>query len=195
MSSPPSIKIGEHPPYRWLTSTEQYIGTLVRLCPEVLLGRHLAVTSIDSGVPELTDGQAAAHWTARSAVIYSPRLTTLENLFYQRDGPEVPGYDEWYLSDVGQPDLGQPFARDENPFEPADESRAGRLMVFVNTFVFAIHDPDPITQSVVDMFWRQLERISPESYIADGRDHLTFVSRNNVLFDAVHARLSAALSG
>jgi hypothetical protein len=43
------------------------------------------------------------------------------------------------------------------------------------------------------MFWRQLEWVDPESYIGDGNDCLTFVTRNAALFNTVHERLKAAL--
>jgi len=187
-----SIKSGSNPPYRWLTSADQYIGTLVQLCPEIALGRHLAVTSIDSGDPWLTDQQSAADWQCRSRVVYSPRLTTTAELFYQRDGTDRPGYDEWYLFDNGAPDLGEPIKWTENPFEEAHAPRPGRLMDFVNFFAFVLHDPEQ--QFISNMFWRQLEWVKPESYIADGRDFLTFVSRNADLFDIVYERLKAALS-
>ena len=114
-----SLRTGLHPPYRWLTSSEQYIDTLVRLCPEVVLKRHLAVTSIDSGNPWLTDKQKAADWRLRSGIVYSPRLTTTNELFYQRDGLDSPGYDEWYLFDSRTADLGELIKGSVNPFEPA----------------------------------------------------------------------------
>ena len=45
---PEAILTGSRGSYWWLTSSEAYMGTLVQLCPEVILGRYLAVTSIDS---------------------------------------------------------------------------------------------------------------------------------------------------
>jgi hypothetical protein len=59
------LQTGSHPPYRWLTSTGHYIDAIVECCSEVVLGRHLAVTSIDSGLPWLTDRQRLAKWECR----------------------------------------------------------------------------------------------------------------------------------
>jgi|SRR5579871_945855 len=184
---------GSHPPYRWLTSSEQYIDTLVGLCPEILIDRHLVVTSIDSGDPWLTDNQKRAGWELRCGNVCSPRLATTDELFYQRDyGPGTPGWDEWYLFDDVAPDLGERLRG--NPFEEATSPRPGRLMIFVGYPSLALHDPAEAENPIVGMFWRQLDWIKPESYIADGRDCLTFVSRNAALFDTVHERLKAALS-
>ena len=167
------------------------MGTFVLLCPEVVLGRHLAVTSIDSGVPWLTEKQKAADWQSRAGIVYSPRLKETDELFYQRDGSGYPGYDEWYLFDT-PPDLGEIIGRDENPFEPAHAPRPQRLMVFVNYGAFVLHDPSERT--LADLFWKQLEWVEPESYVADGRDYLIFVTRNTGLFDSVVERLNAALA-
>jgi hypothetical protein len=187
-----SIKTGSHPPFRWLTSTAQYMENIVHLCPEMLVERHLVVTSIDSGDPWLTEKQKAAGWELRSGLVYSPRLATTDDLFFQRDGLGYPGFDEWYLFDAVAADLGE--AIKGNPFEQAHTPRPGRLMVFVGYPSLALHDPPESKNVIVEMFWRQLEWVKPESFIADGRDCLTFVTRNTGLFDTVHEHLKAHIS-
>jgi len=183
-----SLRTGSHPPYRWLTSAEHHIDVIVKLCSGSVLGRYLAVTSIDSGLPRLTDRQRAAKWECRSGVPYSPRLTGTEELFFQRDGPDSPGYDEWYVFD-GQPtDLGE--IMEGNPFLLELAPRPGRLMVFVNYPAFVLDDSWSPEQPLATMFWTQMEWIKPESYIGDGRDCLMFVSRNDQLFELVLQRLS-----
>jgi len=165
------------------------MGTFVRLCPEVVLGRHLAVTSIDSGVPWLTENQTVANWQSRSGIVYSPSLTSTDDVFYQRDGLDCPGFDEWYVFDHGDLDLGEVVKG--NPFEPANAPRPGHLLVVVNYPSFVLHNPTE--RKLAEMFWKQLEWIEPESYISDGQDYLTFVTRNTALFDSVYERLNAAL--
>ena len=167
------------------------MGTLVEICPEVVLGRYLAVTSIDSGDAWLTDKQRLAGWQLRSGIAYSPLLTTRGDLIYQTDGLDVPGYDEWYLFETKGADLGEPIK--ENFFEPINAPRPGHLLVFVNQLAFTI-DPTPDVQFFAEMFWRQLEWIRPESYVSDGQDQLTFLTRNDTFFDTVYERLSKALS-
>ncbi|MDQ2842407.1 MAG: hypothetical protein M3Y72_15450 [Acidobacteriota bacterium] len=107
---------------------------------------------------------------------------------HQFHGPGVPGYDEFYVfdapCDLGERSQGNIFLE---PFAPAP----GRTAVFVSWFAFVLHDPDPAVKSLVDLFWPQLERLRPESYIVDGRECLTFVSRKEAFVELLYRRLSA----
>jgi hypothetical protein len=94
------------------------------------------------------------------------------------------GWDEWYVfresPDLGASRLGT------NIFDPA--VHRGEVADFVN-YGFALHPPE--RNSLADLFWNQLDWIQPESYIADN-DYLTFVTRDESLFDAVCEALSRA---
>jgi hypothetical protein len=59
-----------------------------------VLNRYLAVTSRDSGVRTLLDGEAEMGWELRGDVAYSPLIESVGSLKFQRDGLEFPGYDE-----------------------------------------------------------------------------------------------------
>jgi hypothetical protein len=61
------------------------------------------------------------------------------------------------------------------------------VSVFVN-YGFALHPPE--RASWVTLFWPQMARIRPESYVADN-DHLTFVSANKTLFASVLSAVKA----
>jgi hypothetical protein len=91
-------------------------------------------------------------------------------------------YDEWYIfggpSDLGTSHLG------ENVFEVPQEQ--GHVSVFVN-YGFALHPPERI---LATLFWPQMARIRPESYVADN-DYLTFVSANKTLFANVNDAVKA----
>ncbi len=185
------LHTGSHPPYRWLTSPKHFMGAFVELCAEALIGRSLAVTSIDSGLPWLTEQQRLANWDCRSGIVYSPRLTGTAELFFQRDGPDDPGYDEWYLFDGVPPDLGEIV--DLDPYTPEFVARSGQLIVFASSAQLLLYSAEPNCELFVRTFWDQLELTQPESYIADGRECLTFVSRNEVVFELVLKRLQVAL--
>jgi hypothetical protein len=178
---------GSHRNYWWLTSIESYMGTILSLCPEIVLNRYIAITSIDCGVLQLTDSEREAGWQIRRDIGYSPRILSTDNLQYQLDGREEPGYDEWYSfespKDLGERSAGNMFIE---PFRPAP----GRAVVFVNWLSFVLHDSTSSARTLVELFWEQIDRIEPESYIADGCECLTFVSRDKQLFDGVFDRLS-----
>jgi len=174
--------------YSWLTSShDHYSGTLVKLCPEIFIGRYLAVTAIDSGTPWLTERQKAGGWTQRREIVYSPRLSSVGDVFYQRDGHDVPGFDEWYFFQ-SPPDLGE--LQHGNPFEEATAPRPGRAKAFVGMPSATVHDTDPQCEFIRQMFWDQIGWIKPESYVSDGPRCLTFVTKNRDLFGLVLDRLS-----
>jgi len=53
---------------------------------------------------------------------------------------------------------------------------------------FALYPPE--RASLADLFWPQLARIGPESYVANN-DYLTFVSVNKALFASVRNAVNA----
>lgn len=168
------LTVGSEGVYEWLVSDRQF--DLLRICPAVVLGKYIAITSFDSGPLVPTEGQKAAGWESRSNIAYSVKI---------HDVASVPSdeYDEWYIFD-GPVDLGTGHVR-ENVFEVPQKQ--GHVSVFVN-YGFALHPPE--RASLANLFWSQMERIRPESYVADN-DYLTFVSANKTLFasvlDAVNA--------
>ncbi len=54
--------VGIHGVYQWLTMFGCEITNLLRLCPDVVLNKYLAVTSIDSGTLQLTDEEKRDGW-------------------------------------------------------------------------------------------------------------------------------------
>ena len=47
-NSPESLANGSHGDYKWLVSQFE-LDDILRLCPAIVLGKYLAITSIDSG--------------------------------------------------------------------------------------------------------------------------------------------------
>jgi hypothetical protein len=169
------VNTGSHGLYEWLV-TECTLDDLLRLCPEVVLRKYIAVTSCDSGPLWLNDGQKAEGWELRQDIAYSPRIASVDTL--PRDQ-----FDEWYVFDKPR-DLGQLEPSATNVFETP--LAKGRVRVFVNFGGFAFHRPE--MEPLTTMFWDQLAWIHPESYLADG-DYLTVVSANQGLFAAVRQAL------
>jgi hypothetical protein len=182
-----ALLAGTHSEYFWIASgSNDYSGTLVGLCPEIFIGRYMVVTAVDSGTPRLAERQKIAGWVEQNGIVYSPALITVDDIFFQRDGQDAPGFDEWYLFPKPT-DLGAP--QDGNPFEEATAPSPGRPMVFVGTPCAAVYNSDPVCEPLRRMFWAQMDWIQPESYIADGSDRLTFMTRNRELFELVLDKL------
>jgi hypothetical protein len=157
--------------YQWLATDESELDVLLKLRPDAVLGKYLAVTSIDSGFLAVDEELKSAGWESRNHIAYSPQIQSVEGI------PQG-GYDEWYVFDAptdrGELSDGDPF---DAPLQP------GRVQVFINYGGFNLHEA--VHQSLIQLFWKQLEWTNPESYLADGSDYLIFVSRNKNLFDAV----------
>ncbi len=80
--------------------------------------------------------------------------------------------------------MGESVAR--NPFDAGNAPKPQWRLDFVNWF---LRFGDPLYSDIERMFWSQLEWIQPESYVADGREVLTFLTRNEALFEFVLQRL------
>lgn len=166
------IATGKHGVYDWLV-TDEFVD-LPQICPQVFVGKYVAITSIDSWPLFPSDEDLAAGWQTREKIAYSPKLRSPEDL-------PLEGWDEWYifekLTDLGISLIG------ENIFEMPQQR--GHVSVFVN-YNLALHRPD--MEDLASLFWQQLEWIQPESYVAIN-DYLNFVSSDKNLFTAVHAAL------
>lgn len=168
------LTVGSQDIYHWLVTDEEL--DLVRLCPEIALGKYVAITSIDSSPLVPTDNETAAGWQSRGNVAYSPKIQKPEDL------PRA-GWDEWYIFEHST-DLGISHIA-ENTFEVPQQQ--GHVSVFVN-YCFAPHLLE--MSDLAALFWQQLERIRPESYVAEN-DYLTFATMNTALFGIVHNAVKA----
>ena len=166
--------VGSQGTYEWLVTDKNF--ELLQLCPEIVLGKYVAVTSIDSGQLIPTDKETAAGWQSRAKIAYSPKIENAQDLPHD-------GWDEWYIFNTPT-DLGTSHLA-ENIFEVPQEQ--GHLSVLVN-YGFALYPPE--RASLADLFWPQLARIGPESYVANN-DYLTFVSVNKALFASVRNAVNA----
>jgi hypothetical protein len=167
--------VGSEGSYEWLVTDEDF--DLLKLCPEIVVGKYVAVTSIDSGQLIPTDKETGAGWQSRAKIAYSPKIENAQELPHD-------GWDEWYIFNTPT-DLGTSHLA-ENIFEVPQEQ--GHLSVLVN-YGFALYPPER-THQLADLFWPQMARIRPESYVADN-DYLTFVSLNKALFARVRDAVKA----
>ena len=169
------LALGSQGLYEWLVTNQQF--NLLQICPEVVLGKYIAITSIDSSELVPSEKEKASGWESRGGIAYSPKVQDIESLPRQ-------WYDEWYVF-ADPVDLGISHLA-ENVFEVPQEQ--GHVSVFVNYGGFALDRAE--TKDLATLFWQQIEWIRPESYIADG-DYLNFVSMNKTLFASVHDAMKA----
>lgn len=178
-SQPITFK-GSHGPYRWFVTRQDDLATLLESCPQSVAGKYISVTSLDSGAMFLSEDEKALGWHSRNEIAYSPQVTLSEDDRLRAVSVEqCAGYDEWYVFD-SPPDLGA--LCHSNVFE--SELASGKIWTFVNyDDGFSLHNPE--NSAITSLFWKQLDWIQPESFIADGGSFLTFVSRNEAVFVAV----------
>jgi hypothetical protein len=175
--------VGSHGNYQWLTTAHGDIHTLLRLCPDLVLAKYLAVTSLDSGARHLTEEEKGSGWFTADAgkihreendpireerfIAYSPKIASIHGLPNEVHDECCDGYDEWYLF--------------EDPPTPTE------IEVFVNWEGFRLYDP--IWKGHIARFWEQLERIRPQSYIAVGTV-FTVATDNPVLYTSIISAFS-----
>lgn len=113
------LTIGSQGPYEWLATDEDF--DLLQLCPKIVLGKYVAITSIDSGEFVPNDKETATGWQSHGRIAYSPKIQNVKDVARE-------GWDEWYIFD-NPTDLGISHLKD-NIFEVPQEQ--GHLSVFVN---------------------------------------------------------------
>jgi hypothetical protein len=177
------MTVGTHGDYEWLI-TELTFDDLLELCPEFVVGKYVAVATYDSGPLHMNDVQSPSGWESRLGVMYSPKISTVEGLPYDK----CCCFNEWYLFDAPA-DIGQRAEQGSNIFQPS--SVGERIYDFVS-FCLDLRRTD--MHELDDLFWKQLDRIRPQSYVGDTQDFLTIVSADKHLFAAVRLALSAAES-
>jgi hypothetical protein len=179
--------VGVHGEYQWLTMLDYEISNLLRLCPDVVLNKYLAITSIDGRTLQLSDQEkSAGWWTTDEArvfrgsswghredrddwkVAYSPRMNSLHGLPDETHEECCVGFDEWFVFEAPAPIV--------------------EMETFVNWLGLRVYDPE--WKSEVDRLWEQIVRLRPESYLADGTV-FTYATRNPGLFAEVLAAFSA----
>jgi len=168
------LTVGTKGIYDWLVTDKDF--DLLQLCPAVVLGKYVAVTSFDSGHLVPSETEVAEGWQSRTNIAYSPQIQKPLDL------PRA-GWDEWYIFE-NPTDLGTSHIH-ENIFELPQ--REQHVSVFVN-YNFALHQPE--MKELAILFWKQIEWIRPESYVADN-NFLNFVSLNKTVFANVRDAVKA----
>lgn len=174
------METGEQGNYFWLEDASLFIGDLLAVAPEIVVGEYLVVTSFDSGPLELGDEQFQQGWMQHDDLAINPSVLNTSDIPFDE-------YDEWYL------------------FRTAPLLEG--FEVFVNYGSFCLQDPEQLfakspstdvvgTRYLVDVvrdmqerFWNQLELKAVESYVAGG-SRLTVATKKANMHKVLVTRLA-----
>jgi hypothetical protein len=147
------------------------------VCPEIVVGKSVAVVTNDSGPFCPNEGELASGWNSRNEISYSPVIQDVATL------PQD-GFDEWYVFEKPV-ELGKLDPRGLNVFDaPLVEGHVHR---FVNFSGFRLDSLE--FEPIAILFWKQFDWIRPRSYVAEGTS-LTIVTEDHDLFGTVRSALS-----
>ncbi|MCD9186867.1 MAG: hypothetical protein LUM44_10560 [Pyrinomonadaceae bacterium] len=145
---------GKRGNYFWIQWEKTNLSDLLSAFPEIVINKYLVNTSFDSGSLTLGDEEIKSGWRKYQQLALSPPIT---------NASDIPGYgyDEWYVF--------------ESPktFENYE--------VFINYWCFSLEN---FNSEIRESFWRQIEQINPESFLAEG-DYLVCVTKNESLFERI----------
>ena len=168
------VRQGQRSGYHWLSlEGEIPLGSLIGLFPEIVLNRYVVVTSYDSGVMLPTPAQIASGWRVEGEFTYSPPIRMIRELEPLREDFDSEYYNECYVFCECK-SLGRRYRGD---FFQFDET-SGEVQVFVNLLAFNLADCD---EGILEGFWRQMERIAPQTYIAEGEGVVSIASKDQAL--------------
>jgi hypothetical protein len=152
---------GRHDGYRWLAShtNRDHLPGVLRSCPQLVLGKFVAITSFDSGPLTPSQEELRAGWSFDGRIMYSPTITDPSVIPHEQ-------YDEWLI-----------FSHETRQLP--------ELQVFINFGGFTLAETDPDHhREHRERLWSQLAHVSAESYLAEG-DYFLFASKNESAFECV----------
>lgn len=139
----------------WDDGTDACLDDLTQRCPQLVIGRYVAIASCDSGPYTPTEDEVKAGWRRIGELALRPAVQAVSEL-------PSSGFDEWYVYDRSQE-----FAPHAN---------------FVNRGGFSTlsleHEP-------TNTFWDQVTRLEPLHVLGAGSPTLFLVTRDKTLFRAV----------
>ncbi|HWQ46473.1 MAG TPA: hypothetical protein VN376_06375, partial [Longilinea sp.] len=149
---------GQHNSYQWIEWDMALIADFLTQFPFAVKNKHVICTSLDSSILIPTPEEEKQGWRNYGKVTCSPRITNISSIPYIQ-------FDEWYIFQA-----------------PVSPSQFIQAQVFVNYCEFSLHQPKSV--DLQDKFWRQIDQIKPEAYLAEG-DHLIYVTKNKNHFRKV----------
>jgi hypothetical protein len=152
-----SMITGRRGDYQWIVWNSQFLGELVAAVPQITVGKFVVITSSDSGPFVPSDDLKKRGWILKSGLAFSPQIARPDEL--PRDQ-----YDEWYV------------------FPSRTEIRPPEVFINYGGFQLRYYAADIELHGLLQRFWLQMERLRPESYLAEGGS-LMFATRDADLYE------------
>lgn len=146
---------GKRGDYFWVEWRDDFLSDLLSAFPQLVLGKYLVNTSFDSGSLTLAPEEIEQGWRKHNKLALSPPISDVA--YIPKDQ-----YDEWYVF--------------------TSPATFENYEVFVNYGGFSLESSD--FAEFQERFWRQLERLVPETFLAEG-DNLICVTRNEPFYNQV----------
>lgn len=159
--------------YRWLESVSHGIDDVLRVCPDVAVGKSWAVTAFDEKRLKAVADESLQSWQVSGSALLVPPIEDISH---------APSdiFHEWYTfpDAVPQRKFHTFVCHDWFTLGPAAANRFQAR----NVWDF---------RRMQRLFWQEMEAAAPESYIAC-RERLIFATRNPAYFSIVLRALGGA---
>ena len=159
--------------FRWIESVSHGIEDVLRVCPEVAIGKSWAVTAFDKEKLAAVLDDNLQSWQVSGSALLIPPVADLSQVPYNV-------FSEWYTFSGTVPQH--------------------KFHTFIRHHWFSL-GPAAMGPSQANaswdfkrmqrVFWQEMEAAAPESYISS-RQKLIFASRNPAYFSAILRGLSGA---
>jgi hypothetical protein len=159
--------------YQWLESSSHSLQNLLSVCPDLVVGRSLAITSFEER--SLIERLEACSGRIMGPVVHVPSVANISAL-------PLSGVKEWYgfVSAISESKLTSFVRNHWFTLGPAAVARVPQENLWD-------------LQRAVRLFWQELQRVQPESYVSRGQ-RLVLATRNPVHFTAILRAFSAPSS-
>jgi hypothetical protein len=148
---------GRRGAYLWIVWDSQFMDELVQAVPQVVVGKFVIITSFDSGPFVPSQEETGRGWRLQSGLAYSPQIKTPDDLPHDQ-------YDEWYI------------------YSCKKEIHSPEVFINFSGFQLKYYAAEIELHGLLERFWLQMEKLQPESYLAEGGS-LILATRDEAVYE------------
>lgn len=179
------IKKGTHGAYSWFQLNNDYLSSLIFGVQELVVGKYVAIVAYDGEPYRLRSDEIKAGWQQSNSVALSPVVQRPLEL-------PVNQFDEWYIFPRLTPFMIKESFINYGGFSLSDKKIDNPFLS--KAYQKKLNEHSVTGSAKEERFWKQLELVEPETYIAE-TDKLIIVTSNQDLVKRLdHYFSSKALS-